>query len=501
MRVLLVAFEYPPIIGGGSTYNENLVKALHMQGVEVRVVTGGEKSSRDIRRYEELSEGVKGRFAIYRAVDILIENIKDFRPDLIHTLHYTENLLAQVANVNFGLPLVSTLNRTPDIFGRRVGINGKWALYDFVGNRYTDGLIMISNFTRDRLLQSAMDFSPKNIHVVYPGVDPKLFNSRDEPKKKSIFRRQLGVADNEILILAPMVIRKRKGLGFLCESLCNYAKTSKRGIKLIISGSDEVDEGAIKQIQESLGEAHLVTHKHFETSEMSLLYKACDLMILPSQSEGLGMVLIESMQCGCPIVASKVRGIDEVIKNGYNGELVEYGDIKGMQQSISRLIDKNGIRNRYVRNGYKIISEKFNLHLQGSKHLKLYKQIIDSKHLQIVSIPVVEVNRKPHILVRKKGNDLHLIKSKTKNGTALREVSMNVLSKSFGLDIIHPDYFYKAETRKDGNAYVYAYKLLSKPKLKEDTSLVKISFVQNKLCYFDKKILTSLNQYFGKIML
>ncbi len=495
MRVLLVAFEYPPGIGGGSSYNENLVKALHMQGVVVRVVTGGKDSSEDIYRYEELSDGVKGIFDIYRATDILIENIRDFKPDIIHTLHYSENLLAQVANVNFGLPLVSTLNRTPDVPGKKVSINGKWSIYDFASNRYTDSLIMISNFTKDRLLQSAMELSPKNIHVVYPGVDEKLFNPKNELKRSSVFRRELGVANDEILVFAPMVIRKRKGIEFLCKSLGSYSKVSKKKIKLIISGTDLVDETVIKQIQEWLGEAQLVTHKHFETSEMSMLYKTCDLTILASQSEGLGIALIEAIQSGSPVVASKIPGINEVIEDGYNGELVEYGDISGMVQSISRLLRKNGVRNRYIKNGYETISEKFNLQLQGSEHLTLYRQIIGSKLSQIVSIPMVEVNHKVYILMKKRGGYLQLIKSKSKNGTALSEVSMNVLNKSFGLGIIHPDYCYKVESLKAGNIYVYVYKLQRKPNLKENTCLVKTIDARKQLRYFDKKILTTLNQY------
>lgn len=496
MRVLLVAFEYPPIIGGGSSYNENLVKALRMQGVVVRVVTGGKNSSEDIHRYEELSDGVKGKLDIYRATDILIENIKDFRPDIIHTLHYTENMLAQVANVNFGLPLVSTLNRTPDVPGKKVDVSGKWALYDFASNRYTDSLVMISNFTKDRLLQSAMEFSPKKIHVVYPGVDPKLFNSKKEPRRIFNFRRQLGISKDEILILAPMLIRKRKGVKFLCESLCNYAKVSKGEIKLIISGSDAVDKNVIDEMQGLLGEARLVIHKHFGASEMSLLYKACDLMILPSQSEGLGMVLIESLQSGCPIIASKIRGIHEVIEDGYNGELVVYGDVNGMVRSISKILGKNEIRNRYISNGYKTISDKFNLQTQGDKHLSLYRQIICSKRSQIVSLPVVEGDRNLRLLMMKKGNKLQLIKSKMKNGIAISEVSMNVLNKAFGLGVVNPDYFYKVESQKDGCAYVYVYKLQSNPKLRINAvDLVEIVSAQKQLRYFDKKILKTLSEY------
>ena len=494
----MIAFEYPPIIGGGSSYNENLVKALRMQGVDVRVVTGGKKNSADIRRYEELSDVVKGQIDMYRATDILIENIRDFRPDLIHTLHYMENLIAQVANVNFGLPLVSTLNRTPDVSGKKVSINGKWSFYDFASNRYTDSLIMISNFTKDRLLQSAMDFSPKNIHVVYPGVDPKLFNPKNESKRISVFRRKLGVANNETLILAPMVIRKRKGIEFLCESLCNYSRVSKKETKLVISGSDMVDEGVIKHIQELLGDVQLVAHQHFETSEMSLLYKASNLTILPSQSEGLGMVLIEAMQSGCPVVASKIPGINEVIENGYNGELVEYGNVNGMVQSISRLLEKNEVRNRYIKNGYKTVSEKFNLQMQGRNHLRLYQQIIGLKNIQIVSIPVIKVNGNLHILLANKGNNLHLIKSGMVNGTAMNEVSMNMLKKNFGLDLIQPDYFYKVQSLKDGRAYVYIYKLQNKPKVWENARLVNIASAKKELHHVDKKILIKLNQYYKR---
>jgi glycosyltransferase involved in cell wall biosynthesis len=81
------------------------------------------------------------------------------------------------------------------------------------------------------------------------------------------------------------------------------------------------------------------------------LYADCDVLALPSRNEGWGLVLMEAMACGKPVVATRVGGIPELVRNRTEGILVEAGDVKGIADSITRLLKDPALRDRMGRAG------------------------------------------------------------------------------------------------------------------------------------------------------
>jgi glycosyltransferase involved in cell wall biosynthesis len=65
---------------------------------------------------------------------------------------------------------------------------------------------------------------------------------------------------------------------------------------------------------------------------------AADVFVLPSVSEGMAVVLLEAMACGVPVVASNVGGAPDIVTDGYNGLLVETGDVKGLAESVTKVL-------------------------------------------------------------------------------------------------------------------------------------------------------------------
>ena len=76
------------------------------------------------------------------------------------------------------------------------------------------------------------------------------------------------------------------------------------------------------------------------------LYSDCDILVLPSRTEGWGLSLMEAMACSKPVVASRVGGIPELVRDGTDGILVEVGDLAGLSQAISRLLKDPSLRER-----------------------------------------------------------------------------------------------------------------------------------------------------------
>lgn len=83
-------------------------------------------------------------------------------------------------------------------------------------------------------------------------------------------------------------------------------------------------------------------------SEISLWMNACDLFVLPSLRESFGIVQIEAMACGKPVVATRNGGSEELIKNGVNGLLVEPGNAYDMAEKIKISLEKDWNNNEIV---------------------------------------------------------------------------------------------------------------------------------------------------------
>ena len=94
---------------------------------------------------------------------------------------------------------------------------------------------------------------------------------------------------------------------------------------------------------------------------------------MPSKYEGLGLVLLEAMSAKKPIIATRVSAIPEVIKNGYNGWLVNHGDVKDLCKKI--LLTKNKkLNKKLILNSQIVLKKRFNLNVMIKKTFDVYEK-------------------------------------------------------------------------------------------------------------------------------
>ncbi len=113
--------------------------------------------------------------------------------------------------------------------------------------------------------------------------------------------------------------------------------------------------------------------KNFSYKYIPALISAADLVLLTLSHEGLGIVLLEAMACGTPVIGTKVSGITEIIRDKYNGLLVNYGDVKNLAKAIQDCLENQSLRRVLIRGGHKTIAKKFNTQQSAYSHLKIYK--------------------------------------------------------------------------------------------------------------------------------
>ncbi|HIH00720.1 TPA: glycosyltransferase family 4 protein, partial [Thermoplasmata archaeon] len=104
--------------------------------------------------------------------------------------------------------------------------------------------------------------------------------------------------------------------------------------------------------------AHAVEfHQSIDDGSLLGFYSDSDLVVLPSRNEGWGLSLMEAMACRKPVVATRVGGIPELVRDGVDGLLVEPGDVAGLAEAIVRLLADERLRSTMGASGRERVSE------------------------------------------------------------------------------------------------------------------------------------------------
>ena len=179
---------------------------------------------------------------------------------------------------------------------------------------YADYVICISQLAKSTVPDDLYD--KKNISVINLGFDSEVFKPKksylDNPGLKIVYAGNISV---------------RKGINVLIKSLQRIAKED---IELVLVGN--IIDCDIKNVNGAFKLTHIPYCNH---SELAEVYSKSDLFVLPTYMDGWGMVLIEAMSCGTPVITTENAGSKEAIKEGENGCIVPVADYKSLAQKIS----------------------------------------------------------------------------------------------------------------------------------------------------------------------
>jgi D-inositol-3-phosphate glycosyltransferase len=183
----------------------------------------------------------------------------------------------------------------------------------------------------------------ENISVVACGVNVEQF----QPADRLIARRRLGIY-NEKIILFVGRIDPLKGVEQLVTSLC-YLKGFD-DLKMVIIGGDEDSQDEISRLEKmshKLGISDKIefmgTVKH---TDLPAYYNAADVCVVPSYYESFGLVALESLACGTPVVATDVGNLRNIIRNGETGYVVPDNNPVQLADKIAKILSEPGFRNR-----------------------------------------------------------------------------------------------------------------------------------------------------------
>jgi len=180
--------------------------------------------------------------------------------------------------------------------------------------------------------------SPETISVIPCGVNL----SRFQPIDKETARQQLDLNGNRRNILFVGRIEPLKGIDKLLMAI-TYLK-NKHGFRLLIIGGDEHSQYEIDRLQQLSRELNIEDSVNFlgliKQEKLPLYYGAADVCVIPSYYESFGLVALESLACGTPVVATRVGGFEEVIRQGETGYVVPDNSPHRLAQKVELLLSK-----------------------------------------------------------------------------------------------------------------------------------------------------------------
>ena len=279
--------------------------------------------------------------------------LREWRPDLVHCHTGRANWLGGTAARAEGLPALST--RRMDRKVRR-GLRTRW-LYSAVMRR----TVAISPAVGRRLIEGGVP--AERIRLIWSAVDRAALVPS---APRAVLRQRLGADGGSVLLAAANLVR-RKGLDVLLEALAGLPQA-----RLWIAG-DGPERPELERAARGLGGRVVFLGRRGDVPD---LLEACDIFVLPSRAEGLGVAALEAMARGRPVVASDVGGLAEAVGHEQCGLLVPPGDARALRGALERLLNDPALARRLGEAGATRAAERFDAETQVAAYEALYREIL-----------------------------------------------------------------------------------------------------------------------------
>jgi glycosyltransferase involved in cell wall biosynthesis len=205
--------------------------------------------------------------------------------------------------------------------------------------------------------------------VIWSAVDPEALRPS---APREVLRAQLGEAPETPCLLVAANLVQRKGVDVLLAAVAALAPRSR--CALWVAG-DGPERAALEAASARLGIAERVRFLG-RRSDVPDLLEACDVFVLPSRQEGLGVAALEAMARGRPVVASAIGGLGEIVIPEQTGLLVPPGDAAVLAAALERLLADPALARRLGSAGAARVAEHFLAEQMVSAYEALYREIL-----------------------------------------------------------------------------------------------------------------------------
>lgn len=372
---------YPPSQGGIETSVLNLCAGLKKAGHETFIFApeypSWKQKEKYIFRYKSISFTYAGYLYVipvlfFSGMEKIAEGLK---LDIIHSHQpYSLGDEALKFSKKFKIPIVFTYHIKYEDYSHYIPFIPWFISKPFIKNitksycGKCDAVIAPSTAVKKLIAETA---AKTRVEIIPSGIDIENFGKNRNTRDK--IREKYKIKSEEIVLITASRIVLEKNMEFLIKSF-SLIKKSFQNVKFLVVG-----EGGARKKLEALAkdlkiESSIIFTGLASKEEIINLYQASDIFVFSSLTETQGLVAVEAMSAGLPIVAIKASGIEDIISDGKNGFLVS-NSIEEFCGKISKIINDNYSRGQFAIQA-KVSSERFSQELWVKKIISLYESLV-----------------------------------------------------------------------------------------------------------------------------
>jgi len=369
MRVLHI--QKAKGIGGSERHLLSLLPALAAAGVEARICVPATGRARD---FTDRLEALEVPHSVVRAgpdinpllVAQLRREIRSFRPDLVHTHLIHADLHGQLAARLCGVPAVSSIHSAQGFYRREPYRTAARA-----AGRSAKLTIAISAHVA-QFIEAMGLCRPGGSRVVHYGIDASGWTAPEA--ERAAARAALGLEPDEIAVGAASRLIPHKGHSFLLRGFERASQHAPR-LRLLVAGDGPLRADLEREAAELDGRVDFLGF----LPDIRTFLNACDLLAFPTQpeiGEGFGLAALEAMAASCPVVATSVGSLPEVVAAEETGVLVDPGSVDQLADALVRLAKDPALRARMGSQGRERAHSQFSLETMVERTLAVYGEVV-----------------------------------------------------------------------------------------------------------------------------
>ncbi len=398
-KVLVLTNEYPPhIYGGAGVHVEYLTRELaSLVAVEVRCFGDQDVEQpnlrvRGYRGWDEIRRSGDRRH--WSALDALSRNLLMVRDpidaDVIHAHTWYTDLAALWGRLLWERPYVLTIHSLEPLRpwkAEQLGTAYRLSSWmERTAIEAADAVIAVSGATRQDVLR-LFAIPPERVHVIHNGIDIDLYRKTSETSALE----RAGVDLDRPYVLFVGRITRQKGIVHLLDAV-RFLHPDVQVV--LLAGQPDTPELA-QAVETRVSELRAQRSgivwipEMLPRSDVIQFYSHATVFCCPSVYEPFGLINLEAMACECPVVASDVGGIPEVVVDGETGILVHVevdpergepidpqGFARDLAAAIQRIVDDPSLRERLGRNGRARVEQHFSWRAVAQRTLDLYRRLV-----------------------------------------------------------------------------------------------------------------------------
>ncbi|MGE5396169.1 MAG: glycosyltransferase family 4 protein [Chitinophagales bacterium] len=387
MRVAILAWEFPPrVVGGLAMHVYDLSTTMAEMGVDVTVVSCNDGTSPEqeeiqgvhvirVNPYDLSSRDITS-WALQLNVAMLEKVVQKANKegvfDIVHAHDWMVAYTGRALKYAYQTPLIATIHATE--YGRNNGLHNDiqnnisniewWLTYE------AWKVICCSGYMIDEVRRVFNLPSDKLVHIPN-GVHPSRIRNRKIPDG---FRNRFALPYEKIVYFVGRLVRE-KGVHVLIDAALKIL-TYCPDAKFVIAGTGPY-EGYLRNKAHDLGLGNkMLFTGYLNDEDRDILYLIADAAVFPSLYEPFGIVALEAMAAGTPVIVSDSGGLTETVSNNIDGLLCIAGSSNSLADRILEVLHNQVLAKRLSDAAYKKVIEQYDWRIIAGKTIEVYEAVI-----------------------------------------------------------------------------------------------------------------------------